>query len=112
MISRGEVWWADLGALQGSAGFRQPVLVISDDGYNASRLKTVMIAVLSSTARLAALPGNIAVAAALSGLDQDVVVNVTHVRTVDRAFLEERVGELPTWLMTQIDDGLRRALAL
>lgn len=112
MISRGEVWWAVLGAKQGSVGFRQPVLVISDDGYNASRLKTVTIAVLSSTARLAALPGNIAVAATLSGLDEDVVVDVTHVRTVDRMFFEERVGQLPTWLMTQVDDGLRRALAL
>jgi mRNA interferase MazF len=112
VISRGDVWWADLRILEGSAGFRQPVLVISDNRYNASRLGTAIIVVLSSTARLAALPGNVAVTAALSGLDKDLVVDVTHVRTIDRAFLEERVGQLPTWLMTQVDDGLRRALAL
>ena len=104
VISRGDVWWADLRILEGSLGFRQPVLVISDDRYNASRLGTAIIVVLSSTARLAALPGNVAVTAALSGLDRDFVVDVTHVRTVDRAFLEERVGQLPT----VVDDPDRR----
>jgi mRNA interferase MazF len=68
--------------------------------------------VLTSTARLAALPGNVAIAAEFSGLDKDSVVNVTQVATVDRAALDDRAGELPIWLMTQVDDGLRRALAL
>lgn len=113
MIARGEIWWADLGAPRGSApALRRPVLVVSDDRYNKSRLRTVTIVVLTSTARLAALPGNVAVAAELSGLEKDSVVNVTQVVTVDRAALDDRVGQLPTWLMTQIDDGLRRALAL
>jgi mRNA interferase MazF len=88
------------------------VLVISDDRYNKSRLQTVTVVVLTSTARLAALPGNVAIAAELSGLDKDSVVNVTQVATVDRAALDDRVGQLPTWLITQIDDGLRRTLAL
>ena len=113
MIARGEVWWADLGAPRGSApALRRPVLVISDDRYNKSRLQTVTVVVLTSTARLAALPGNVAVAAELSGLDKDSVVNVTQVATVGRAALDDRVAQLPTWLMTQVDDGLRRALAL
>ncbi len=113
MIARGEVWWADLGLPRGPApALRRPVLVISDDRYNASRLKTVTVVVLTSTTRLAALPGNLAVPAELSGLDRDSVVNVTQVATVDRTALEERAGQLPTWAMTQVDDGLRRALAL
>lgn len=113
MIARGEVWWADLGLPRGSApALRRPVLVISDDRYNASRLQTVTVVVLTSTTRLAALPGNLAVPADLSGLDRDSVVNVTQVATVDRNALEERAGQLPAWAMTQVDDGLRRALAL
>jgi mRNA-degrading endonuclease toxin of MazEF toxin-antitoxin module len=40
------------------------------------------------------------------------VVNVTQVATVDRSALEERIGALPDWLMTQVDAGLRRALGL
>jgi mRNA interferase MazF len=113
VIARGEVWWADLGPPRGSAPARlRPVLVISDDRYNNSRLRTATVVVLTSTARLAALPGNVAVAAELSGLDRDSVVNVTQVVTVDRGMLIDRVGQLPSWLVTQIDDGLRRALAL
>jgi mRNA interferase MazF len=113
VIERGEVWWADLGLPRGSApALRRPVLVVSDDRYNASRLATVTVVVLTSTARLAALPGNVAVAAELSGLDRDSVVNVTQLATIDRAALGSVAGHLPSWLMTQVDDGLRRALAL
>lgn len=113
MIARGEVWWADLGLPRGSVpALRRPVVVVSDDRFNASRLATVTVVVLTSTKRLAALPGNVAVAAELSGLDQDSVVNVTEVATLDRAALEERAGTLPPWAMAQVDDGLRRALAL
>jgi mRNA interferase MazF len=113
VIARGEVWWSYLGTPHGSMpALRRPVLVISDDRYNNSRLRTVTVVVLTSTARLAALPGNVAIAAELSGLDKDSVVNVTQVATVDRMALDDRVGQLPSWLMTQIDGGLRRALAL
>ena len=71
VIARGEVWWAYLGTPHGSMpASRRPVLVISDDRYNNSRLRTVTVVVLTSTARLAALPGNVAIAAELSGLDK------------------------------------------
>jgi mRNA interferase MazF len=113
VIARGEVWWADLGLPRGPApALRRPVLVVSDDRYNASALRTVTVVAMTSTARLAALPGNVAVPSELSGLDKDSVVNVTQIATVDRAALEDRVVQLPSWLMEQVDHGLRRALAL
>lgn len=113
MILRGELWWADLGLPRGPApAFRRPVLVVSGDRYNASRLATVSVVVLTSTMGLAALPGNVTVPADVSTHPKDSVVNVTQLATIDRAQLEERVGDLPPWLMEQIDDGLRRALAL
>ena len=110
---RGEVWWADLGLPRGSApALRRPVLIVSADQYNRSRLRTVTVAVLTGNARLAALPGNVAVSAQSADLDADSVVNVTQIATIDRETLEERVATLPDWLMTQVDAGLRRALAL
>jgi mRNA interferase MazF len=112
VIARGEVWWAEHGLLRGPApALRRPVLVVSDR-YNASRLQTVSVVVFTSSMRLAALPGNFAVPAEVSGLDRDPVVNVTQIATIDRAALEERVGRLPAWAVTQVDDGLRRAPAL
>lgn len=110
---RGEVWWADLGLPRGSApALRRPVLIISADKYNRSRLKTVTVAVLTSNARLAALPGNVAVSTESAPLEADSVVNVTQVATIDRAALDERVTKLPDWIIAQVDVGLRRALDL
>lgn len=110
---RGEVWWADLGLPRGSApALRRPVLIVSADRYNRSRLRTVTVVVLTTTAQLAALPGNVAVAADLTRMEVDSVVNVTQVATVDRAALEERICVLPDWTMAQVDAGLGRALAL
>jgi mRNA interferase MazF len=110
---RGEVWWADLGLPRGSApALRRPVLLVSADQYNRSNLRTVTVAVLTSNAQLAALPGNVAVPADIADLEADSVVNVTQIATIDRGALEERVGALPAWLVAQVDTGLGRALAL
>lgn len=112
-MRRGELWWADPGLSRGSApALRRPVLVISADQYNRSRLATVTVAVLTSSTRLAALPGNVLVSAELSGLDEDSVVNVTQLATIDRTTAEERLGTLPDWLVAQVDTGLQRALGL
>jgi len=110
---RGELWWADLGLPRGSApALRRPVLVISADHYNRSKLRTTTVAVLTSNVQLAALPGNVAVPADVGDLEADSVVNVTQLATIDRGALEERIGLLPDWLMAQVDAGLGRALAL
>lgn len=45
-------------------------------------------------------------------LDDDSVVNVSQLATIDRGALAERIGALPDWLMAQVDAGLARALAL
>ncbi len=113
MIARGEVWWADLGLPRGSApALRRPVLVISADQYNRSRLQTVTVAVITTTQQLAGLPGNVIVPADVSGLEDDSVLNVTQIATIDRGALEEKKGALPDWLMAQTDAGLVRALRL
>jgi mRNA interferase MazF len=79
-MMRGELWWADLGLPRGSApALRRPVLIISADQYNRSKLRTVTVAVLTRNVALAALPGNAAVPADVAGLEVDSVVNVTQV---------------------------------
>lgn len=113
MIKRGEVWWADLGDPRGSEpGYTRPVLIVSDDRYNASRLKTVTIVVMSTNTRLAELPGNVSVPSSISGLPHDSVANVTQIATVDKEALTDRVGHLPDWVLEQVGDGIRLALTL
>jgi mRNA interferase MazF len=110
---RGEIWWADLGLPRGSApALRRPVVIISADQYNRSRLQTVTVAIVTTTAQLAALPGNVPIPADLGVLPVDSVINVTQIATVDREALDERAGALPDWLLAQLDTGLQRAIGL
>jgi mRNA interferase MazF len=86
--------------------------VISADAYNRSGLRTVTVVVLTTSTQLAALPGNVVVPAAVSGLPHESVVNITQVATIDRGVLEERIGGLPDWLVAQVDTGRARARGL
>jgi len=87
-------------------------MVVSSDRYNASRLRTATVVAMTRNTRLAALPGNVSIPASISGLPHDSVANVTQVATLDRETFVERVGHLPDWLVEQVSEGLRRALAL
>lgn len=113
MTERGGIWWADLGEARGSKpAERRPVLVIQSDPFNASRLNTTIVAVITSNTALAAMPGNVFLPAAVSGLPKDSVINVTALVTLDKSDLEEPVGYAPASLMTDVDRGLRRVLGL
>lgn len=113
MIRRGDIGWAGLGLSRGSApAKRRPVLVVQADAFNASTIATVVVAALTSNTALARYPGNVELAAELSGLTRDCVVNVTAIQTLDRDDLDEPVTHLPTWLMDEVDRGLRLVLAL
>jgi mRNA interferase MazF len=54
----------------------------------------------------------VSVPAGLGLLPGDSVINVTQLATVDRVALEAQIGELPDWLLAQVDAGLQRALGL
>ena len=113
MTSRGSICWADLGEARGSKpAKRRPVLVIQADSFNASRLNTTIAAVVTSNTALAAMPGNVFLPAASSGLPKDSVVNVTALVTLDQADLEAPAGHLPASLMSEVDRGLHRVLRL
>lgn len=113
VVERGQVWWADLGEPDGSEpGFRRPVLIISNDAFNRSRIRTVIAVVLTANLRLVDAPGNVLVPAKVSGLPKDSVANVSQVVTLDKEFLTEPAGRIRGRLLSDIDSGLRLALSL
>jgi len=112
VIRRGSICWADLGEPKGSRpAKRRPVLVIQADPFNASRLNTTLAAVITSNTGLAAMPGNVFLPAASSGLPKDSIVNVTALVSLNKSDLNA-VGHLPPVLMSNVDRGLRRVLGL
>ena len=113
VIRRGELYWVDLGPPTGSRPTkRRPVLVVQSDPYNASRLATTVVLVVTSDTKLAGMPGNVFLPAAVTGLPRDSVANVTAIVTVNKADLDEPAGEVSASMMREVDLGLRRVLGI
>ena len=112
-MHRGEIWWASLPEPSGSGpGFRRPLLIVSANSFNDSRISTVVAAVITSNLRLADAPGNVRIPAKGTGLAKTSVVNVSQIITVDKSFLTERVGRLNPRQLTEVNDGLRLVLSI
>jgi mRNA interferase MazF len=113
VIQRGEVYWVDLGEPEGSRpAKRRPVLIVSDDLYNSSRLNTVVAIVVTGTLRLAGMPGNVRIAKGEAGMTRASVANVTALVTLDKTELGRRSGRLRPSTLERVDDGLRGVLGL
>lgn len=112
-MRRGEIWWASLPEPAGSGpGYRRPLLVVSADSFNASRINTVIAAVITSNLRLADAPGNVRLPARGSGLSKPSVVNVSQLITVDKSLLTARIGRLAPRSMAAVEEGIRLVLSL
>ena len=112
-MRRGEIWWASLREPAGSGpGFRRPILIVSANSFNESRINTVVAAVMTSNLRLAEAPGNVRVPTRGTGLAKPSVVNVSQVITVDKIFLTERIGQLPPRVLVEVEEGLRLVLSI
>jgi mRNA interferase MazF len=112
-VRRGEIWWGSLPEPTGSgSGFRRPVLIVSANSFNDSRIRTVVAAVITSNLRLADAPGNVRLAAKGTGLTKASVVNVSQIITLDKTFLTKPIGRLNPRLLADVDDGLRLVLSI
>jgi mRNA interferase MazF len=113
VVERGEVWWARLpDPIASEPGFNRPVLIIQSNAFNRSRIHTIIAVVLTSNLRLAEAPGNVLLPSSETGLPKDSVANVSQIITVDRSFLTEKCGKIPSHLLRLVDEGLRLALSL
>jgi mRNA interferase MazF len=113
VVERGQVWWADLDEPRGSEpGFRRPLLIVQDDAFNRSRIRTVLAIVLTSNLRLVDAPGNVLIPAKAAGLPKDSVANVSQIVTLDRDYLTEPAGKVRGPLLKSVENGLRLVLGL
>jgi mRNA interferase MazF len=110
---RGEIWWANLPEPTGAIpGYRRPVLLIQADTFTASRIATIMAVVITTNLRVAAAPGNVLLRATESGLQQDSVINVSQIVTLDKLMLDKRVGQVTPRTLELVEHGIRLVLDL
>ncbi len=111
VVAQGEVYWVDFGEPRGSApALRRPAVVVQNDVYNDTPLRTTVVCVITSNLNRAGAPGNVRLASGEGGLPRESVVNVPQVQTIDKAALRERIGQLSSARIREIDAGLRRVL--
>ena len=111
-VKRGEIYYADLSPVVGSEqGGIRPVLIVQNDIGN-KHSPTVIAAAITSKKEKAQLPTHISVSASSCGLAKDSVVLLEQVRTLDKHRLKERMGELDSGSMAQVNNALQVSLGL
>ena len=111
-VKRGEIYYPDLSPFVGSEqGGIRPVLIVQNDVGN-KHSPTVIAAAITSKQEKTKLPTHISVQATSCGLAKDSVVLLEQVRTLDKRRLKERMGELDSSSMSQVNDALQVSLGL
>ena len=111
VIRQGEVYWVSFWGTRGSEPWgRRPALILQHDRFNQSRLNTVVVVAITSNLRYATLPGNVRLRRGEGNLPRPCVVNVTQVQTIDRAYLQEKIGTLPHRLLRRVWQGVQLVL--
>lgn len=107
VILQGDIFWLDLGRPKGSGpGFRRPHVVVQNDVFNASALRTTVICALTSNLERAKAPGNVLLRKGEANLPRPSVVNISQVITVDKSDLKEKIGSLARPRIQEISAGL------
>lgn len=107
-VRQGEVYWFDFGRAAGSGPSDvHPCVVIQSDVFNRTRIATTVVCVITSNVNRAKAPGNVLLEKGNASLPRTSVVNISQVMTVDKAELEERIGQLSPAKVDAIRAGLQ-----
>lgn len=111
VIRQGEVYWVNLGEPEGSEpAFRNPCLVVQNNLFNMSRIRTVVVCALTSNLQRAEAPGNVLLPKGEAGLSKKSVVNISQIYTVSKEDLEEKTGRVSEKRLAQALEGVQLLL--
>ena len=106
-MTRGELWWVDLGIPYGSeSGYRRPVLIIQNDFFNSSKMNTTIVAPLTTNLIYADAPGNIFVNKDETKLSKDSVLVISQIRAIDRKRLVEKISKIKRTIIEEIESNI------
>ena len=113
-FKRGDIWWADLDEPRGSEpGYRRPVVIVQSDDFNNSKIKTVIVAVITANLNLIKAPGNLKLGATKNiGLNKESVINVSQIITLDKSYLVKKTGKLSASQKLELTEGLKLVLGI
>jgi mRNA interferase MazF len=108
VINQGDIYWVPLEEPDGSEpGYIHPHVVVQENVFNRSRLKTVVVCALTTNLKRAKAPGNVLLEAGEANLPKQSVVVVSQVSMVEKIQLGEYIGSLTEQRVNQILAGMR-----
>jgi len=111
VIHQGDIYWVDLDEPRGSEpGYRHPHVVVQNNVFNRSQIRTIVVCALTSNLTRADAPGNVLLDKKETHLPKPSVVNVSQVFTVDKSQLTEYIGTLSPKRVREIINGMKLVL--
>ncbi len=114
-MKRGELYWARLVPRSGSEQRgRRPVVVVSNDGFNAvPTWRSIIVVPVTTSARQARRgPTMVSLTAVVTGLPCDSFAICHQITTLDRSKIEARIGALPREAVERLEAGIAAACDL
>ena len=112
-MTRGELWWVDLGLPYGSEpAYRRPVLIIQNDFFNKSRINTTVIVPLTTNNLYAEAPGNVLLYKDESKLTKDSVIMISQIKVIDKRRLIEKISKVNNTIMGEVENNLMFVLGI
>ena len=81
-------------------------MVIQNDAFNRSAIRTIVVCSVTSNLKLGAAPGNVTLRKGEAGLTKQSVVNISQIYTVDKSDLAKRIGSLSPKRVTEVLAGV------
>lgn len=112
MVQRGEIHWVDLSGSTGSEQQRtRPCVILQNDVGNEHSPVTIVATCTSKSE--AEYPIEVELPSSTEDVDEDSVVQLNQLRTVDiNARLEGQIGEVSELKMREIEKALKVSLGL
>ena len=108
MISRGDIYYADLSPVVGSEqGGLRPVLVLQNNKGNKYST-TVIVAPISSRMTKNDLPTHVIIETDF--LEKKSVILLEQIRTIDKKRIDEKLGKLSLSMMERVNQAIKTSL--
>ncbi len=106
-IRQGQVYWLDFGPPTSTApAERHPCVVVQNDIFNRSAIRTSVVCLITSNLGRANAPGNVLLKKGEANLPRAGVVNISQILTIDKAELADCAGQLSGTAARAVRDGL------
>jgi len=108
VIRQGDIFWVNFSPARGpEPKGRRPALVIQADSFNNSKINTVIVLAITSNLKYENLPGNVRLVKREGGMPRASVINVSQIKTIDREYLESKIGSISSVKLNRVKEGLK-----